>query len=103
MVYRQKNSSPIDANVKAKIILIIILICLSFLLLNKNGTIKLFQEKHEHQVLIERKEALEQKELELQEEKEKLQHDEKHIEKIAREQYNMIIPGEKVYKVIEEE
>ena len=64
--------------------------------------IKLFQAKKENQVLIEKKENLEAKENELLDEKEKLQHDKKYIEKTAREQYNMVKPGEKVYKVIEE-
>lgn len=65
--------------------------------------IKLFQAKHENRVLIEKKESLEAKKNELLEEKDKLQNDKKYIEKTAREQYNMVKPGEKVYKVIEEE
>ena len=100
----QLNKKPvIDRSAKIKIILIVLLLCIAFLLLNNNGMIKLFQAKKENQVLIEKKEDLEVKENELLDEKEKLQHDKKYIEKTAREQYNMVKPGEKVYKVIEEE
>ncbi len=103
MVYRTKKTSPLDARARIKIILIVILLCIAFLLLNQNGLIRLFQAEHEHRTLIEKKESLEQRSKELQEEKEKLQTDTKHIEKVAREQYNMVQPGEKVFKVIEEE
>jgi len=96
------KKSVIDRSAKIKIVLIVLLLCIAFLLLNNNGMIKLFQAKKENQVLIEKKEDLETKENELLDEKEKLQHDKKYIEKTAREQYNMVKPGEKVYKVIEE-
>ena len=100
----QLNKNPvIDRRAKIKIILIVLLLCIAFLLLNNNGLIKVFQAKHENQVLIEKKENLETKQSELIEQKDKLQHDKKYIEKTAREQYNMVKPGEKVYKVIEEE
>jgi len=102
MSMQLNKKSVIDRNAKIKIVLIILLLCLAFLLLNNNGMIKLFQAKKENQVLIEKKENLEVKENELLDEKEKLQHDKKYIEKTAREQYNMVKPGEKVYKVIEE-
>ncbi|MCD6336995.1 MAG: septum formation initiator family protein [Candidatus Marinimicrobia bacterium] len=99
----QLNKNPIiDRKAKIKIILIVLLMCIAFLILNNNGMITLFQVKHENQILIEKKETLEAKRIELLEEKEKLQHDKKYIEKTAREQYNMVKPGEKVYKVIEE-
>jgi len=103
MSLQLNKKSVIDRSAKIKIILIVLLMCIAFLLLNNNGMIKLFQAKKENQVLIEKKETLEAKENELLEEKEKLQHDKKYIEKTAREQYNMVKPGEKVYKVIEEE
>jgi septum formation initiator len=84
-----KDKKPlIDTQARIKIILIAILISIAFLLLNNNGMIKLFKAKQENNALIEQKE--------------KLQNDKKYIEKTAREQYNMVAPGEKVYKVIEE-
>ncbi len=64
--------------------------------------IRLFKEKKQNHALIEKKEELEAREKELLEKKEKIQTDKKYIEKTAREQYNMVKPGEKVYKVIEE-
>ncbi len=102
MAIHRDKKPLIDTSARIKIILIVILLCIAFLLLNNNGMIKLFQAKKENQVLIEKKESLENLETELFEEKEKLQHDKKYIEKTAREQYNMVKPGEKVYKVIEE-
>lgn len=100
-IHRDKKPL-IDRSAGIKIILILLLLCIAFLLLNNNGLIRYFQAKNENQTLIEKKEELEVKEAELQEEKEKLQNDKKYLEKTAREQYNMVNPGEKVYKVIEE-
>ncbi len=103
MVFRQKKSSAFDARAKVKVVLIIILLCLAFLLLNRNGMVRLVQEKREHREFIEKKITLEKKQKALLEEKEHLLNDKTYIEKIAREQYNMVLPGETVYKVIEEE
>jgi cell division protein FtsB len=102
MVFPPKRKSAIDTKAKLKVILIVILIGISFLLLNRHGMIRLFRAEQEYKTLIEQKESLESQKKEILEEKEKLQKDKKHIEKIAREQYNMVLPGEKVYKVIEE-
>ncbi|MBW6458555.1 MAG: septum formation initiator family protein [FCB group bacterium] len=96
------KKSPFDAKAKVKIILIVILMGISFLFLNRNGMIRLFRAEQEYKSLIEKKEALERDKSGLESEKEKLLDDKKHIEKIAREQYNMVLPGEKVFKVIEE-
>ena len=38
----------------------------------------------------------------IEKEEEKLKFDEKYIEKIAREKFKMVKPGERVFKVIEE-
>jgi cell division protein FtsB len=103
MAIHRDKKKLFDSSARIKIILIIILLCIAFLLLNNNGLIRLFQEKKQNLELIEKKEELEQRETELNEEKEKLQNDEKYLEKTAREQYNMVKPGEKVYKVIEED
>ena len=102
MVFPPKNKSLIDTKARFKIILIVILIGISFLLMNRHGMIRLFRAEQEYKTLIEEKGSLERQKNEILEEKEKLQKDRKHIEKIAREQYNMVLPGEKVYKVIEE-
>jgi cell division protein FtsB len=102
MAMHKNKKAFLDNQARIKIILIVVLLCLAFLLLNNNGILNLFKAKQENTVLIQEKEALESKEKNLLEEKEKLQTDKKHIEKTAREQYNMVKPGEKVYKVIEE-
>lgn len=104
MAYKNKNKkSSLDSSARLKILVIAILTCLAFLLFNNNGLIYFFKARQEHESLIEKKMELESKEAQLLNEKRMLQNDEKHIEKTAREQYNMVKPGEKVYKVIEED
>ncbi|MDD3716197.1 MAG: septum formation initiator family protein [Candidatus Marinimicrobia bacterium] len=85
-----------------KVLLIVLILCFALLLLNKNGAISLFKEKQNQRTLVEEKIRLEQEHKLLKDEKTKLLDDKQHIEKIAREQYNMVFPGETVYKVIEE-
>ena len=58
--------------------------------------------------LIEKREVIQKKIAELREEKEKLKNEKSriendldYIEKIAREEYKMVKPGEKIFKVID--
>lgn len=102
MSLKLKNTSPFTTPVRVKILLIVLILCFALLLLNKNGAISLFKEKQNQRTLVEEKIRLEQKQKLLKDEKTKLLDDKQHIEKIAREQYNMVFPGETVYKVIEE-
>ncbi|MDD3094731.1 MAG: septum formation initiator family protein [Candidatus Neomarinimicrobiota bacterium] len=102
MSLKLEKNSPFTTPVRIKILLILLILCFALLILNKNGIISLFKEKQIQQTLVEEKLLLEQSQNSLKEEKEKLLNDKQHIEKIAREQYNMVFPGETVYKVIEE-
>jgi len=102
MSLKLTNSSPFTTPVRVKVLLIVLILCFALLLLNKNGAISLFKEKQNQQTLVEEKIRLEQEHKLLKDEKTKLLDDKQHIEKIAREQYNMVFPGETVYKVIEE-
>ncbi|MFA6619217.1 MAG: septum formation initiator family protein [Candidatus Neomarinimicrobiota bacterium] len=103
MAYKNKNEKKtFDSSARLKVIVIVILICLALLLLNNNGLLYLFKAKEEHEDLIEEKIDLETKQALLLNEKKMLENNESYIEKTAREQYNMVKPGEKVYKVITE-
>ncbi|MDD5710309.1 MAG: septum formation initiator family protein [Candidatus Marinimicrobia bacterium] len=102
MSLKLTNSSPFTTPVRVKVLLIVLILCFALLLLNKNGAISLFKEKQNQRTLVEEKIRLEQEHKLLKDEKTKLLDDKQHIEKIAREQYNMVFPGETVYKVIEE-
>lgn len=101
MSYPPKKSSALTPKVRLKLLLIILLLCFALLLLNRNGLISLVKERQTLKTLSEEKINLEKRHLSLEEEKEKLLNDKEYIEKIAREQYNMVLPGETVYKVIE--
>ncbi len=103
VVHNKDKQKAFNSSARLKVIILLILLCFAFLLLNNNGLVYLFKAKQKNTELIEKKMELESKEENLLNEKEMLQSDKKHIEKKAREQYNMVKPGEKVYKVIEEE
>lgn len=102
MSYPPKSPSPFTPQVRIKLLIIIALLCIALLFLNKNGIVSLIKEKQSQKTLTEEKAGLEMRQLSLEEEKEKLLNDKTYIEQIAREQYNMVLPGETVYKVIEE-
>lgn len=91
-----------DAGTKARLLVLFILLCIFFLLGYRNGAINLVQIKQQHRDLTEEKAFYEEQLKELKDQKEKLLHDKTYIEKNAREKHNMVLPGEKVYRVVEE-
>ncbi len=102
MAIRRKKDPLFTTAVRLKILLIVLILCLALLLLNKNGAISLWKEKQIHRELIKEETRLKEENTILKEEKTKLENDRQYIEKIAREQYNMLSPGETLYKVIKE-
>ena len=72
------------------------------LLLSDFGLIKLFQLQKKHSELKNELNNLLLQQVELNEDIQKLQTDENYIQKIAREKYMMVEPGERVYRVQEE-
>ena len=73
--------------------------CILLLLFSDRGFITLWNLKKEKIEIQEDINSLRQQIASLEKEAEKLEFDEKYIEKIAREKFRMSKPGEKVFKV----
>ena len=69
------------------------------LLFSDRGFIALWNLKKEKVEIQQEINSLRQQIVSLEKEAEKLKFDEKYIEKIAREKFRMVKPGEKVFKV----
>jgi len=83
---------------------LVFLICFSLIIafiFGDHGLLKLYKIKNERQ-LIQKKIAILREEREkLKTEKIKIENDLSYIEKIAREKYKMVKPGEKIFKVVD--
>jgi cell division protein FtsB len=73
--------------------------CILLLLFSDRGFITLWNLKKEKIEIQQDINSLRQQIASLEKEAEKLEFDEKYIEKIAREKFRMSKPGEKVFKV----
>ena len=81
----------------------IIVGCISLLLFSDRGLINLWSLKKEKLEIQNEINDLRNQIALLEKEEEKLKFDEKYIEKIAREKFKMVKPGERVFKVNDEE
>ena len=81
----------------------IIVGCISLLLFSDRGLINLWSLKKEKLEIQNEINDLRNQIAMLEKEEEKLKFDEKYIEKIAREKFKMVKPGERVFKVTDEE
>jgi cell division protein FtsB len=81
----------------------IIVGCISLLMFSDRGLINLWLLKKEKLEIQNKINDLRNQIAMLEKEEEKLKFDEKYIEKIAREKFKMVKPGERVFKVTEEE
>ena len=79
----------------------IIVGCISLLLFSDRGLINLWSLKKEKLEIQNEINDLRNQIAMLEKEEEKLKFDEKYIEKIAREKFKMVKPGERVFKVTE--
>ena len=77
--------------------------CISLLLFSDRGLINLWSLKKEKLEIQNEINDLRNQIAILEKEEEKLKFDEKYIEKIAREKFKMVKPGERVFKVTDEE
>ena len=77
--------------------------CIVLLLFSDRGLINLWSLKKEKLEIQNEINYLRNQISMLEKEEEKLKFDEKYIEKIAREKFKMVKPGERVFKVSEEE
>lgn len=77
--------------------------CISLLLFSDRGLINLWSLKKEKLKIQNEINSLRNQIAMLEKEEEKLKFDEKYIEKIAREKFKMVKPGERVFKVTDGE
>ena len=85
------------------LMVIIVVGCISLLLLSDRGLINLWSLKKEKLEIQNEINDLRNQIAMLEKEEEKLKFDEKYIEKIAREKFKMVKPGERVFKVTDRE
>ena len=76
--------------------------CISLLLFSDRGLINLWSLKKEKLEIQNEINSLRNQIAMLEKEEEKLKFDEKYIEKIAREKFKMVKPGERVFKITNE-
>ena len=81
---------------------LLFIIGIIILFVNDLGIIKLVQLKKQKYNLEQKLESLNNQQVNLRQTIHKLQHDHEYIEKIARERYMMVVPGEKVFRIAEE-
>ena len=77
--------------------------CISLILFSDRGLINLWSLKKEKLEIQNEINNLRNQIAIIEKEEEKLKFDEKYIEKIAREKFKMVKPGERVFKIIDEE
>ena len=83
---------------------LVFLICMSLVIIfifGAHGLIKLYKIKTQRGKIQNHIAQLRQEREKRKEEKNKIENDLDYIEKIAREKYKMVKPGEKVFKVVE--
>ncbi len=85
------------------LMLTIVIGCISLLMFSDRGLINLWSLKKEKLEIQNEINDLRNQIAMLEKEEEKLKFDEKYIEKIAREKFKMVKPGERVFKVTNEE
>ena len=97
-----KNKIKTKSNILSYSLILCIVLGLGIITFNDFGLLQLFQlYQKEKKLYIEVNELLLQQD-NLQIEINRLQTDEKYIQKIAREKFMMVLPGEKVYRVQDE-
>ena len=83
---------------------VVLLICISLIIVfifGDHGLLKLYTIKKKRKETQENIAKLREEKEKTMGEKNKLENDLDYIEKIAREKYKMVKPGEKIFKVIE--
>ena len=83
---------------------LVLLICFSLIIVfifGDHGLLKLYKIKNERQLIQKEIVSLREEREKLKTEKIKIENDLSYIEKIAREKYKMVKPGEKIFKVVD--
>ena len=101
---KKLNPNSIAATQKQFIQGIVLLICLSLIIIfifGDHGLIKLYKIKSQRKKVQTHITQLREEREKRKEEKNKIENDLDYIEKVAREKYKMVKPGEKIFKVME--
>tara|TARA_Y100001958_G_scaffold131624_1_gene100894 strand:+ start:2289 stop:2621 length:333 start_codon:yes stop_codon:yes gene_type:complete len=104
MIYKKKiNKSksiltPKKQLLKGIIFLIFFSLAIVFIF-GDHGVLKLYKIKNEREVIQKKIAQLREEKENLKNEKSRIENDLGYIEKIAREKYKMVKPGEKIFKV----
>ena len=100
---RRSNSRSISIFQRKFFQGLVFLICISLIIVfvfGDHGLLKLYRIKSERKLVQSKIANLRAERETLKNEKSKIENDLNYIEKIAREKYKMVKPGEKIFKVI---
>ena len=101
---KKLNSDTIATTKKQFIQGLVFLICMSLIIIfifGDHGLIKLYKIKSQRKKVQSHITQLGEEREKRKEEKNKIENDLDYIEKVAREKYKMVKPGEKIFKVVE--
>ena len=98
----KRNSRKKHMTIKNYALILCIALGAMIVLINDFGLIKLIALKKQKYQLTSQLTSLANQQNNLREKIYRLQHDQEYIEKIARERYMMVVPGEKVYRIASE-
>ena len=100
---RKLNSTLNPQKQFYKGIILLIFFCFSIIFIfGDHGVLKLYKIKNERKIIQKKIAQLRDEKEILKNEKSRIENDLDYIEKIAREKYKMVKPGEKIFKVIDD-
>ena len=102
---RKFNPNSIVKTQKQFVQGLVFLICMSLIIVfifGDHGLIKLYKIKSQRKKIQNHITQLREEREKRKEEKNKIENDLEYIEKIAREKYKMVKPGEKIFKVVDQ-
>ena len=102
--FRQNKPSSLPIFQKQFFKGLVFLICFSLTIIfifGDHGLLKLYKIKNERKLIQTKIASLREEREKLKTEKIKIENDLSYIEKIAREKYKMVKPGEKIFKVVD--
>ena len=102
--FKQNRSGSLSIFQKQFFKGLVFLFCFSLIIVfifGDHGLLKLYKIKNERQLIQKKIASLREEREKLKNEKIKIENDLNYIEKIAREKYKMVKPGEKIFKVVD--
>ena len=102
--FKQNKSGSLSIFQKQFFKGLVFLFCFSLIIVfifGDHGLLKLYKIKNERQLIQKKIASLREEREKLKTEKIKIENDLSYIEKIAREKYKMVKPGEKIFKVVD--